>query len=568
MQKTNLDKAKFFQIFKHGIFPCFFYFSFFCLLTYPLVLKFTTHFFTDEGDGLQNIWNLWWVNLVVRNPDLYPTIWWTNLLHWPYGTTLLGHTLNPFNGYLNVILRQFFSPNVAFNCIILFSFVAGGLTTYWLSYLLTKSFWGSILAGFIFTFSNYHFMHAQGHLQLVALEWIPLFLMLWYLLVVRPSTLTGLGAAIALWLVLLCDYYYFFYCFLSAIVIVLWYALSKKDVFFLFRKEYGIPLITFIIVLTPLVSPILFPLFIDNAHDPFIGSHDPISFSLDLLSLVIPGGHWLFNQWTKSFWSNLPGNVNESSVFLSIPVYAMIVYAWSKHKQEDKDTIQQLALWSFIFVFFILLALGPALQVDGFFIWGKAMPYTLLGWIFPFLSLSGVPVRMMVIVILSASILSAFGFKELFRHLPHRLPFLLLLLGLLLFQSIPSPLPTTHINTPGYITALMKLPDSGGILDLATPGQSLSLYYQTIHGKPIAFGYVSRLPTSVVNADELLSQTIEAKDYARLWDTYHIRYIVTPLTLQARNDQPFIKLAIIYQDQSAKIYRLGCTCEGRDISIR
>ena len=94
---------------KHVIFPLLFYFLFYCLLTYPLILKFFTHFFTSSGDGLQNVWNIWWVNLVVRKPDLFPTIWQTNLLHWPYGTTLYGQTLNPFNGFLAVFLLKFLS---------------------------------------------------------------------------------------------------------------------------------------------------------------------------------------------------------------------------------------------------------------------------------------------------------------------------------------------------------------------------------------------------------------------------------------------------------------------------
>ena len=71
---------------------------------------------------------------------------------------------------------------MAYNTITIFAFVMGGLTMYWLAYHLTRSFWGSLLAGFIFTFSNYHFMHAQGHLQLISLEWIPLFVLCWYCL--------------------------------------------------------------------------------------------------------------------------------------------------------------------------------------------------------------------------------------------------------------------------------------------------------------------------------------------------------------------------------------------------
>jgi hypothetical protein len=40
----------------------------------------------------------------------------------------------------------------------------GGLTAFWLAYSLTGAYWGSWVGGAVFTFSQYHFMHADGHL--------------------------------------------------------------------------------------------------------------------------------------------------------------------------------------------------------------------------------------------------------------------------------------------------------------------------------------------------------------------------------------------------------------------
>jgi small-conductance mechanosensitive channel len=113
----------------------------------------------------------------------------------------------------------------------------GGICMYWFTYYLTKSFWGSILAGFIFTFSNYHFMDADQHLQLTALEWIPLFILLWYCLITRPNPAIAVGAAIGLWMVILCDYYYFFYCGVMAAFIFIWYAVINKNILFMVRKK-------------------------------------------------------------------------------------------------------------------------------------------------------------------------------------------------------------------------------------------------------------------------------------------------------------------------------------------
>jgi hypothetical protein len=559
--RINHKHPNLLKILKHGLFPLFFYFLMFCLLTFPLIFKFNTYFFADTGDGLQNIWNLWWVNLVVHWPNKYPSIWQTTLLHWPFGTTLVGQTLNPFNGFLAVPLRMFLSLTATHNVIFIFSFVMGGMTMYWLAQILTRSFWGSIIAGFTFTFSSYHFMHAQGHLQLVSLEWVPLFVLCWYSLITRPRTITAVGSAIVLWMVLLCDNYYFFYSVLIGILIVVWFAIINRNVGFIVKKEHFIPLATFMVIALLLITPIVGPLLISNYRDPLLGSHNPYLYSLDLLSIILPGGHWFFNQWTQFFWSKLPGNINESSVYLGLSTFIVMGYVWVKRKTEEFAAKQQIYLWSAITGFFFILSLGPALQIGGKIIWDKIMPYTILVKILPPLQLSGMPVRMTVMVILGASILTAFGFRAIFRQFPKKKIFTFALLGILLFETLPKPLPATMIEVPDYITALAHLPNDGGVVDLVTQSASLELYYQTIHGKPIAFGYVSRLPTSVNVKDSLLSEAIGKRDYGKLWDTYHIRYIITHDTLLAQSSEPEISVEIIYDRNDIKIYRIGCTCE-------
>jgi hypothetical protein len=483
------------------------------------------------------------------------------LLHWPYGTSLLGQTLNPFNGFFAAVLLKFMSLTATYNTILIFAFVLGGMTMYWLSHYLTKSFWASIIAGFIFTFSNYHFMHAEGHLQLVSLEWIPLFVLCWYSLIMKPHIAKAVGAAIVLWMVLLCDNYYFFYCCLIAIIIVLWYAIINKNGWFLVRKEHFLPLAIFMIIVMLLIAPIVVPLLLSNFRDPLLGSHDPYIYSLDFLALFIPGGHWFFNQWTKFYWSILPGNINESSVYLGISIYIILGYLWSNRRTKDIATRQQIHLWFVSTAFFFLMALGPGLEIGARVVWDKAMPYTLLETIFPILKLSGVPVRMMVMVILSTSVLSAIGFQELFQNFPRRKIFTFALLGILLFETLPKPLSTTKIEVPDYITALTALPNDGGVVDLVTNGPDLPLYYQTFHGKPIAFGYVSRLPTSVSNKDDALTLAIKNRDYGELWGTYHIRYFITHDNLLVQPNETYISLEKVYDRDNIKIYRIGCGCE-------
>src|SRR5688572_3004713 len=79
--------------------PGLFYSAMFCVLTFPSLRRLTAgSVFCDAGDGLQNLWNLWWVRKALL--ELHQLPWHTTFLHFPFGTTLVGHTLNPLNGLL------------------------------------------------------------------------------------------------------------------------------------------------------------------------------------------------------------------------------------------------------------------------------------------------------------------------------------------------------------------------------------------------------------------------------------------------------------------------------------
>ena len=543
---------------KHGVYPALFYFFSFCLLTYPLIKNFNTHFFTDAGDGFMNIWNIWWVNTVVTQPSVHPSIWHTDMLHWPFGTTLFGQTLNPFNGLLAVPLLRVMSLVQAHNVIVIFSFVMSGVTAYWLSFYLTKSFWGSIVAGYIFTFSSYHFAHYYGHLNLISLEWIPLFVLCWYILITSPSVTMALASALTLWLVLLCDYYYFFYCFLAGILIVIWHIFSQRDIWFFTKREYIISLSTFVLASLILTGPIIFPLIYLTRIDPFLDAHNPVTFSLDLLALFVPGESWRFGQLTEFYWSKLPIGISEASVYMGYAVIILFVYLWIKRRDVKFAHLSEINLWYFISGFFFLMALGPALQINGKIVYESLMPYTLLENILPFLKLSGVPIRMVVMVLLSASVLSAMSFAMMQRSSRNKI-FIPLILALFFVESLPTSLPFTSTDVPNYVSALAELPNNGGVLDKAASTKYLQLYYQTQYRKPMVFGYVARTPSSVAEQEKGLVRASNRGEYVRLWNEYQVRYIVTPDVIEYEN--PFVSVELVYQGENVNIYRLDCKCD-------
>jgi len=497
MKKVNIKRSVFIAT-KMGLFPVIFYFIFFCILTYPLISLFSTHFFADRGDGLQYAWNIWWVNKALT--ELHQPLWQTSFLHYPYGLSLLGHALNPFNGFMGILLLRFLKQIATYNFIVVFSFVVSGLTGFLLAYYFTKSYWGSIIAGFIFTFSNYHFAHAEGHLQMVSLEWIPLFVLFWYILVAKPRIVTAIASAIVLFAVLLCSYYSFVYCVMIACLIVTWYGVQRKNIFFFLRKEHLVPFTAFFVSSLVTAGPLVASFLVSNVKDPFLGGHLPQTYSLDLLGLFIPGGHWRFAHLTHPYWSNLPGNIHESSVHIGLAVLYVLILVWVKRR---KFPAQGLSLWYLVLIFFTVMSLGPTLHIWGWEIPFIRLPYALFEMVFPPLKVSGVPVRMMVMTMLSAGVISAMGFGVLFRESAGKRLLAALLLIILFVEYLPRPIPASKAAIPPYVNFLKDLPDSKGIVD-TTVKPRLALYYQTIHEKPMAFSHVSRMPRSVNRKDQRL----------------------------------------------------------------
>jgi hypothetical protein len=80
------------------------------------------------------------------------------------------------------------------------------------------------------------------------------------------------------------------------------------------------------------------------------------------------------------------------------------------------------------------------------------------------------------------------------------------------------------------------------------------MHHQTIHGKPMAFGVLSRTPRSVAVKGEELTRALEAGDYGKLREQYRIRYLVTAAsTVPETNDS----LRLIFEDSTHKLFGLG-----------
>jgi hypothetical protein len=229
---------------------------------------------------------------------------------------------------------------------------------------------------------------------------------------------------------------------------------------------------------------------------------------------------------TKPYWIRLRANYHESSVHLGLSLIVLIAYVWRRRREVHAATLR---LFYVLFVFFLIGALGPTLQIAGKEILAHRLflPYALLQSIFPPLALSGVPIRMIVMVVLSGAVIAAFAFKLLLAGRGmHRLA-AGVLAALLVVEYLPRPIPTLRVDVPGYVKVLRDLPGEDGVVDMAAP-PGVALLYQTIHQKPLALGYpIARLPRSVEAEDRQLVELLQRAEFERLWPDYGLRYVVS-----------------------------------------
>ena len=156
-------------------------------------------------------------------------------------------------------------------------------------------------------------------------------------------------------------------------------------------------------------------------------------------------------------------------------------------------------LWTMVF---LVWAAGPFLRVFGIDT-GLPLPQILMRYV-PVLSNARLPAHVGVLVYLGVAMLLAFAIA---RSRGNRSMALAGgLAGLVLVEFIAAPRPIVMLSHPPLFERLAAMPD-GALLDLpvgirdgfGSDGRfdATALYHQTIHGKPLVSGYVSRLLPSV-----------------------------------------------------------------------
>jgi len=466
-------------------------------LTWPVALHLHTATATGADPPLQ-LWIARWIEhaLVTDPRHLYDA----NVFY-PYPTTLAYSDANIPMALLHWPLALLLGDDlVAFNLLMLGTFVLAATGMYALTARLTRNRGAAFLAGLAFAFLPVRFAHLS-HLQQLSHAWTPWVVLALLLLLAcqqwRWSVILGIALAVQA-----LSSFYLAAQILCVVGVVALVALVADRRARSWRAVSRLALAA--VVSLALVLPLAAPYLTLNAQQGLErrieeSAQAGRSATLDAYRRVLD---------PTPLWPGLLPPVEESYEDILYPGAAVLLGA-----------LVALAAWrrrcyavTFLLVGGVafVLSLGPTLLLPG----GRTvpLPYTALYDLFPLFKALRVPARFGLLTDFALVVLAAGGAASGWRWLARRLPparrplaallATILLVVAIVGETLTLPIPLDALDRSPATTApyrwLGMQPDNGAVLDMpiyyARYSRATLMYRSTYHWHPLVEGYSGFLP--------------------------------------------------------------------------
>jgi hypothetical protein len=241
------------------------------------------------------------------------------------------------------------------------------------------------------------------------------------------------------------------------------------------------------------------------------------------VGLRIADGRW---DSEDIFWRSSPRGVDLAAFFLPNPNHPLApesIRAWLSTPRPDAyfENVASLTfvalltivcawragwriprIWGGFALVFAALALGPFLHIGGMNTHVPG-PWAFLRYV-PVIGMARTPARFSIVLALVVAILFAAALSWLGRRWPERRRALITAVGLLLMvELLPAPRPLYSAAVPAIYRHIAPAPEDLRVLELpfgirdgtSSVGNftARSQFYQTVHGKPLIGGYLSRV---------------------------------------------------------------------------
>ncbi len=463
------------------------------------------------------------------------------------------------------------SPIMAYNLLLLSGFVLAGLTCYLLARHLGLSTLAALVAAFLFDFSQFHLIHAQSHLNIAGVQWLPLLILLMLIYLKKGGLWLGTACGAVLGINALTSWYYGLYGAMMVIISAL----------FTMRPSWqGIKDTASRLAMVLFVALILlsYPLFgvlraIAGGASPITTKAEIRDYSADIIAYLLPSPlSPMFSKVSSAAYGRMNGNLVEQSVYLGLPLLALAGIALLKGAVAKRGYL------AFIAIFFGLLSLGPKPAFMG-----RDIPILshILGIPYRFLldnplaAGARAPARMAIIALLALALLAGAGMTWLIKHRQWIILGVICLALLLDHLPVPLCLQEAHFieNEAVYQDA-----QEGSWVDIPLdPNMRQYQLNQTFHGGKLLAGYHARTPQAYIKPLETqpilrwfysggtlpqhISLAEELPYFARLFDikyiAVHRRFLSADdftATVAALDQLPFLRHTSL---QDMEIFELG-----------
>ncbi|MCC6168277.1 MAG: hypothetical protein IT329_13705 [Caldilineaceae bacterium] len=272
-------------------------------------------------------------------------------------------------------------------------------------------------------------------------------------------------------------------------------------------------------------SPALLPILGQFLSDDFSlrGWGEAIPLSVDLMGFFKPTVlHPLFGGdvaaelrrvQLRALEQGVTGLRDVNTVFVGWATAALALLAWIAYRRRVR-------IWAWTALVFGIFSLGPFLQINGRYRFDLdgveatfPLPFALLHYL-PIIKANRAPNRNSVLLMLALAVLVGYALAWLLQRRGVGTPQSLWqrpqsrlaagLCGLILLEHLALPLPLSGARVPAVYTQIAADPDPVSVMHLPLgwrnsfgvfgAERTQLQYYQTVHGKPMLGGNISRAP--------------------------------------------------------------------------
>ncbi|HUU97001.1 MAG TPA: 6-pyruvoyl-tetrahydropterin synthase-related protein [Phycisphaerae bacterium] len=348
-------------------------------------------------------------------------------------------------------------------------------------------------------------------------------------------------------------------------------------------------------------GPWLLAMFLEN--ESFEGSLDwgrlSSLYSTDLLGYLVPSPVSRGSSFFRFIWSHFLIPAGDSSAFLGFPVIALSGYAivhWVRARSRASaaslpvdqvdpphhpitppphhpTTPPSLAYWAFMAAAFAVVSLGPKLHIAGATITGRRMPYVAFDAV-PFLSASGVAGRysmpasiafVMIACIGLARLLAIFEAPGLGASMQNRRRTAIAAFAVIAVIALQWPPRFFYTPPQPDLLKIVRSDPAPGNVVAFCPIDT-ALWLQTIHGKKMINGFVSRVPPRnrrFVTDTPVLRDiqygyrlSLSRQDAFAMLRRYGIRWIIVAEKRPRRTIEHDLGLAPVAEQAGVFLYRV------------